>query len=89
MVTHRAKTYIQHLYLRNTFLIIRLAQLQNFPKTNISYPLIRTHTCLYQGVRNVSFFGKFCERSESIIPISHPHQASSHFLICNKFDRHL
>ena len=24
-------------------------------KTNISNPLIRTHTCAYQGVRNVSF----------------------------------
>ena len=24
-------------------------------KTNISYPLIRTHTCAYQGVRNVRF----------------------------------
>ena len=28
-------------------------------KTNISYPLIRTGTCAYQGVRNVCFFGKF------------------------------
>ena len=26
-----------------------------FRKTNISYPLIRTRTCVYQGVRNVSF----------------------------------
>ena len=26
-----------------------------FRKTNISYPLIRTRTCAYQGVRNVSF----------------------------------
>ena len=24
-------------------------------KINISYPLIRTHTCVYQGVRNVSY----------------------------------
>ena len=24
-------------------------------KTNISYPLMRTHTCAYQGVRKVSF----------------------------------
>ena len=31
---------------------------QIFRKTNISYPLIRTHTCAYQGVRNVLFFGK-------------------------------
>ena len=28
-------------------------------KTNNSYPLIRTRTCAYQGVRNVCFFGKF------------------------------
>ena len=26
-----------------------------FQKTDISYPLIRTRTCTYQGVRNVSF----------------------------------
>ena len=28
---------------------------QIFRKTNISYPLIRTCTCVYQGVRNISF----------------------------------
>ena len=28
---------------------------QNFRKTNISYPLIRTPTCAYQGVGNVRF----------------------------------
>ena len=28
---------------------------QNFRKTNISYLLIRTSTCVYQGVRNVCF----------------------------------
>ena len=28
---------------------------QNFRKTNISYPLIRTRTCAYQGIRNVCF----------------------------------
>ena len=32
---------------------------QIFRKTNFSYPLIRTCTCAYQGIRNVSFFGKF------------------------------
>ena len=26
-----------------------------FRRTNISYPLIHTHTCAYQGVRNVCF----------------------------------
>ena len=28
---------------------------QIFRKTNISYPLIRTRTCAYQGLRNVRF----------------------------------
>ena len=28
---------------------------QIFRKTSISYPLIRTRTCAYQGLRNVSF----------------------------------
>ena len=28
-------------------------------KTNVSYPLIRTRTCAYQGVRNVSFSENF------------------------------
>ena len=33
---------------------------QIFRKTNISYPLIHTRTCAYQGVRNVRIFlGKF------------------------------
>ena len=31
----------------------------NFPKTDISYPLTRTRTCEYQGVRNVRFSEKF------------------------------
>ena len=30
-----------------------------FRKTNISNPLIRTHTCAYQGIRNVSFLENF------------------------------
>ena len=34
---------------------IDLVHLQNFRKTNISYPLISTCTCAYQWVRNVSF----------------------------------
>ena len=33
---------------------IDLVCTQNFPKTNISYFLIRTRACMYQGVRNVS-----------------------------------
>ena len=35
--------------------IIHLLRTENFSKTNISYPNIRTSTCAYQGVRNVSF----------------------------------
>ena len=30
-----------------------------FRRTNISNPLIRTRTCAYQGVRNVSFSKNF------------------------------
>ena len=36
-----------------------LVRKQNFPKTYISYPLIRTLTCAYQEVRNVSFTRNF------------------------------
>ena len=32
---------------------------KTFRKINISYPLIRTRTCAYQGVRNVSFSENF------------------------------
>ena len=35
-----------------------------FRKTNISYPLIRTRTCAYQGIRNVSFSGKRCVQTK-------------------------
>ena len=34
--------------------IIHLLRTQKFPKTKISYPLIRRRTYAYQGVRNVS-----------------------------------
>ena len=36
--------YCEIIYVRKIFL-----------KTNSSYPLIRTRTCAYQGVRNISF----------------------------------
>lgn len=29
-------------------------------QANISYPLLTTRMCTYQGVKNVSVFGKFC-----------------------------
>ena len=32
---------------------------KTFQKTNISYPLVRTRTCLYQEVTNVSFSEEF------------------------------
>ena len=37
---------------------IYLESTQNFPK-NISYPLIRTRSCAYYGVKNVSFSDNF------------------------------
>ena len=39
--------------------IIHLVRTQNFSKTTISHPLIRTLTFAYQGVRNVSFSENF------------------------------
>ena len=39
--------------------IIHLVHTRNFRKTNISYPLIRTRGCAYQGVRIVSFSDNF------------------------------
>ena len=44
--------------------IMHLVRMQKFPK-NV---LIQKRTCAYQGVRNVSFFGKFCVRTKWIIP---------------------
>ena len=38
---------------------IHLVRSQNFPKTYTPYPLIRTRTCAYQGVRNISFSENF------------------------------
>ena len=39
-----------------------------FRKTSISNPLICICTCAYQGVRKVSFFGKFCVRTYWMTP---------------------
>ena len=39
---------------------------QNFP--NYYYPLIRTRTCVYEGVRNVSSSEKFGVRTKWMIP---------------------
>ena len=41
------------------YAIINLVRTQNFPKTNISYPPIRTRTCADQGVRSIGFAENF------------------------------
>ena len=38
---------------------IHLVRTQNFPETNTSHHLIRTRTCTFQGVRNVTFLETF------------------------------
>ena len=43
-----------------------------FWKSDLSYALIQTRSCVYHGVRNVSFFGKFCERTKWMIPKNRP-----------------
>ena len=50
---------------------------QIFRKTNISYPLIRTRTCAYQGVRNV----RFLENLACFIFSKHPFWDSPFCLI--------
>ena len=50
---------------------------QIFRKTNISYPLIRTRTCAYQGVRNVHF----SENLMCFIFLKHPFWDSPFCLI--------
>ena len=41
----------------DTLGLIHLVRAQNFSKTNISYSLIRTRACAYQGIKNISFLG--------------------------------
>ena len=41
---------------------------QIFRKMNISNPLIHTHTCAYQGVRNVHFSGNLA----CFVSLKHP-----------------
>ena len=50
---------------------------QNFRKTNTSYPLIRTRTCAYQGVRNVCF----SKNLASFVFLKHPFWDSSFGLL--------
>ena len=54
---------------------------QNFRKTNISYPLIRTRTCAYQGVRNVCF----SEILACFAFLKHPFLDSPFYLITDDF----
>ena len=42
---------------------------KNFRKKYIFCLLIRTRMCAYQGVRNISFFRKFCLRAIWMIPM--------------------
>ena len=50
---------------------------QIFRKTNISYPLIRTRTCVYQGVRNV----RLSENLVCFVFLQHPFWDSPFCLI--------
>ena len=59
--------WVSHIFV--LFRIINLCTYVKFSeKTNISYHLIRTRTSAYQGVKNVSFLGKFCIRKKWMIP---------------------
>ena len=53
---------------------------QIFRETNISYPLIRTRTCAYQGVRNVCF----SENLAGSVFLKHPFWDSPFCLITNE-----
>ena len=48
--------------------VSRKQRTSNFLKTNISYPLIRTPTTAYQGVRNVHFL----ENLTCFVFLKHP-----------------
>ena len=53
---------------------------QIFRKTNISYPLIRTRTCAYQGVRNV----RFSENLACVVFLKYPFRDSPFCLITDE-----
>ena len=53
----------------------------NFLKTNISYPLIRTRTCAYQGVRKVCF----SENLACFVFLKHPFGGLFFCLITDEF----
>ena len=57
----RSRDLQQWLTVKSFYLleIIHLVRTQIFQKTYIFYFLIRTRTCVYQGVRNVSFLKNF------------------------------
>ena len=56
---------------------------QNFRKTNISHPLIRTCTCAYQGVRNVPF----SENLMCFVFLKHPFWDSPFCLITDELSQ--
>ena len=47
--------FILLIKLEESLIVGNKAKERIFRKTNISYPLIRTRTCAYQRIRNVSF----------------------------------
>ena len=55
---------------------------QIFQKTNISYPLIRTSTCAYQGVRNV----RFSENLTCLVFFKHPFRDSPFHIITDDLE---
>ena len=55
---------------------------QIFQKTNLSYPLIRTHACAYQGVRNI----RFSENLACFVFLKHPFWDSSFCLITDEIN---
>ena len=54
---------------------------QIFAKSNISYSMIRTRTCVYQGIRNV----RFSENLAQFVFLKHPVWGSSFCLITHDF----
>ena len=53
------KSLMENFIFRTVSWIIHWASSQNFLKNSYSYPLIRTRTCTYQSVRNISFSENF------------------------------
>ena len=52
---HPCRLNQRNLTAQGAYIKLYQASCKIFRKTKISYPLIRTRTCAYQGVRNLSF----------------------------------